>query len=244
MAKIIKVCGLKTADAAYTAIENGANLLGVILVPNRARTVDPQQAIEISKLCRAKRISNGSRFVDSRDLLNYMRNIDEVGPEWFEISVNQVTENGPFLVGVFRNQPLEDVIKASKELNLDFVQLHGSENVDDYSSQLDIPVISRFVLNKPGIENALMTHKFIIPLLDSEVGGEGKLIDWDDASSFGDKMKGRYILAGGLTPENVDQALNVSGCCGVDVSGGVETEGVKDLGKVKAFVVNAKNTCK
>lgn len=241
MPKIIKVCGIKTEGAASTAISNGASLIGTILVPNRARTVDPETAKKLSQLCQNARSANNSKFKNSKDLLSYVKSLDIKGPEWFEKVAEIIVENGPYLVGVFRNQPLDDVKCISDELGIDIIQLHGSENVDEFVTNIELPVIPRFVLNREGIENALVTHKFLIPLLDSESGGEGKLINWNDAAIFGAKMNGRYILAGGLTPENVADALAVDGCCGVDVSGGVETGGAKDSGKITMFVKNGIN---
>jgi len=239
--KIVKVCGIKTEEAAVTAIESGASLLGTILVPNRARTVDGETAIKISKLCKDKREKSNSKFLTSTELLEYVKSLESAGPQWFEEVASTIVENGPYLVGVFRNQSLEDVKRISAELNIDIVQLHGSEYIMEYTNELGLPVIPRFVLNKPGIETALLTHKFLIPLLDSEAGGEGKLINWDDASKFGNDMNGRFVLAGGLTPENVGSALSIRGCFGADVSGGVETEGVKDSDKIQAYVRNANN---
>lgn len=238
--KIVKICGLKTQEAASVSIESGASLLGTILVPNRARTVDPEIAREISKLCHEKRISKGSKYLTSKELKDYVNTLQIKGPEWFEKVAETIVENGPYLVGVFRNQSIEDVKRISAALNIDIVQLHGSEVVDDYVSSIELPIIPRFILNKPGFENSLNTHKFLIPLLDSEAGGEGNLIDWNDANIFGEEMNGRYILAGGLNPENVNNALKIKGCFGVDVSGGVETNGIKDNNKIKRFVSNTK----
>ena len=237
--KVVKVCGLKTKEAAEVAIENGASLLGMILVPGRARTIDDESAKEIVQLCAEKRSKKGSKIQTSTELIKHVKSLDIKGPEWFEAVSKCIVENGPFAVGVFRNQSLEDVLAKSRELNLDIVQLHGSENVDEFVNSLNVPIMPRFVLNKPGFENALTTHKFLMPLLDSEAGGEGKLIDWNDAATFGKDMKGRYLLAGGLNPENVVNALAVEGCCGVDVSGGVETDGIKDNCKIEAFIHNA-----
>lgn len=240
--KIIKVCGIKSEEAANTAIANGASLIGTILVPNRARTVKPEIAQKLSNLCHQERIKNGSKFINSIELLNHVQKLDVKGPEWFEKVSEIIVENGPYLVGVFRNQSIEDVLRISKELNIDIIQLHGSEDINQYIEALDLPVIPRFVLNKPGIEDALITHKFLLPLLDSESGGEGKLINWNDAAEFGKELNARYILAGGLNPENVIEALSVDGCCGVDVSGGVETDGEKDNAKIQQFVKNGRST--
>ncbi|GMM29537.1 phosphoribosylanthranilate isomerase [Martiniozyma asiatica (nom. inval.)] len=235
---VIKCCGLGTEEAASVAIESGANLLGIIVVPGRARTVDPEIALKMSHLCREARIAQNRKFVDSKDLLKYVNSLSLNGAEWFEKVSQVIIENGPYLVGVFRNQPLDEVKDKAEGLKLDFVQLHGSENFDDYIGALEIPVIARYILNKSNIKDALVSKKHILPLLDSEAGGEGKLISWDDASIFGKEMTGRYLLAGGLTPDNVQSALAVEGCLGVDVSGGIETNGKKDEDKIKKFVEN------
>lgn len=239
--KIVKVCGIKTTEAAEVSIRNGASLIGTILVPNRGRTVEPDVARELSRICKETRERRHSKYVNSIDLLNYVRSLELTGPEWFEKVADIISEEGPYLVGVFRNQPIEEVKQISNDLGIDIVQLHGSENIDEFVQALDKPVIPRFVLSKPGIENALKTHEFLIPLLDSEAGGEGKVIDWNDAANFGIEMNGRYILAGGLNPENVESALKVPGCYGVDVSGGVESNGVKDHSKIESYVLNARS---
>lgn len=239
--KLVKVCGLKTAESAQLAVDNGAAMLGMILVPNRARTIDLATAIDIVEICARERKQRGSKFQTSAELFQYVKGLDVQGPEWFESVAECIIENGPFAVGVFRNQSIEDVQRIAEGINLDIVQLHGSEDVNEYTKNIMVPVIPRFVLNKPNIKEALTTHRFLIPLLDSEAGGEGKLINWDDAAQFGKESEGRFILAGGLTPENVTSALAVEGCLGVDVSGGVETEGVKDHDKIAKFVTNARN---
>ncbi|KAG7828846.1 hypothetical protein KL920_003342 [Ogataea angusta] len=239
MSQVVKICGLRSLAEAEVAVSSGAHLLGVILVPNRARTIDPEQARQISKLCEARRRSLGREFVDPKKLLEHLRKSHFEGPEWFRYCARLITENGPYLVGVFRNQPLDDVVKLSRDLELDFVQLHGSEDFSLYINHLNLPVIARYVLNKPNIAEATKTHLHILPLLDSELGGEGKVINWDDAEEFNRQYHGVYLLAGGLRPENVRQALSVQGCLGVDVSGGVETDGVKDLDKIRHFIATA-----
>jgi len=237
--KIEKICGLKDAEAAKVAIQQGANLLGVILVPNRKRTVEPEKAREISKLCRQQRKKLNRRFQTSAELIKYARTLSNTGASWFEECSKLIVENGPFLVGVFRNQPLEDVIKISRQLDVDIVQLHGSEDLEEYVPALELPVIARFTPGKSDMSRAVQTHKHLLPLLDSEAGGQGNVIDWAEAAQFNRELGGRYILAGGLTPENVGRALLVSGCLGVDVSGGVETGGSKDHGKIETFLRNA-----
>ncbi|VEU23209.1 DEKNAAC104324 [Brettanomyces naardenensis] len=240
--KIVKICGLKSVDVAQTAVDVGSNLLGVIVVPGRARTVDPEVAIKISQLCQQRRQKLHREYQSSIELLRKANECELEGAAWFENCCRLIVENGPFFVGVFRNQPLQEVIDTSHKLGLDFVQLHGSEDVDEYVTHIELPVIPRFVLQRDNIGLAVKTHRHILPLLDSERGGEGKLINWKDAERFYSEMDGRFLLAGGLTPENVALALKVKGCVGVDVSGGVETEGKKDKGKVERFLKNARTT--
>ncbi|KAG7691925.1 hypothetical protein KL930_002837 [Ogataea haglerorum] len=239
MSQVVKICGLKSVAEAEVAASSGAHLLGVIVVPNRARTVDPEQARQISQLCKARRRSLGREFVDSRKLLEHLRKSDAKGPDWFRHCARLIIENGPYLVGVFRNQPLDDVVKLSQDLELDFVQLHGSEDFSLYANHLDLPVIARYVLSKPNIAEATKTHLHVLPLLDSELGGEGRVINWEDAEEFNRQYEGVFLLAGGLNPDNVRLALSVQGCLGVDVSGGVETDGVKDLEKIRHFIATA-----
>ncbi|KAH3663826.1 hypothetical protein OGAPHI_005229 [Ogataea philodendri] len=239
MNQVVKICGLKTAADAQTAIDSGANLVGVILVPNRARTVDHAEAKKISQLCKEKRQALGREYVDSTRLQKHLLESNLEGPAWFEYVAEEIAKNGPFLVGVFRNQKLEDVQQLREALSLDFVQLHGSEDFKAYTAALDVPVIARFVLDHPNLEDAPKTHSHVLPLLDSEAGGEGKVIDWADAAEFHRRLDGRYLLAGGLNQHNVQSALAVQGCVGVDVSGGVETDGVKDTDKITQFIAAA-----
>ncbi|GME75189.1 unnamed protein product [Ambrosiozyma monospora] len=244
--KLIKICGLKTPTEAKAAIDNGANLLGVIMVPNRKRTIDPESALRISQLCQETRLSRGTTTT-SKDILNIIirsNTATTTNPsEWFTNTIQQVISNGPFLVGVFRNQSIDDINASVVKLGLDMVQLHGTEDIEEYASKITVPVIPRFVLtDSTRLQLALRMGLFVAPLLDSEAGGEGKVIDWDvAANTLGKEMGGVFILAGGLKPENVADALNVYGCVGVDVSGGVETDGKKDLGKIKLFLENGRN---
>ncbi|GMG29771.1 unnamed protein product [Ambrosiozyma monospora] len=244
--KLIKICGLKTPTEAKAAINNGANLLGVIMVPNRKRTIDPEEALKISQLCQEARLSRGITTT-SKDLLNKVIRSNTATTskpsEWFTNTIQEVISNGPFLVGVFRNQSIAEINDSVAKLRLDMVQLHGTEDIEEYASEITVPVIPRFVLaDSTRLQLALRTGLFVAPLLDSEAGGEGKVIDWDAAANtLGKELGGVFILAGGLKPENVAAALNVKGCVGVDVSGGVETDGKKDLSKIKLFLENGRN---
>lgn len=198
---VVKICGLKSVEAAQVAIDSGADLLGIICVPNRKRTVDSEVAKLISKLCRNKDVK---------------------------------------LVGVFRNQTKEDVARIAEDYSLDVVQLHGDEDWKEYNSFIPLPIIKRVVFPQ-GIETLVeMQNSDCQSLFDSEAGGTGEKLDWKSIGEWysNSQLNKGYILAGGLNPENVKDALKVPGVTGVDVSGGVETDGVKDNVKIKTFLYN------
>ncbi|EMG46002.1 hypothetical protein G210_3770, partial [Candida maltosa Xu316] len=160
--KVVKICGIKTFDAATVAVDNEANLLGCILVPNRERTIDFEEAKKISKLVKRK----------SRQPFKFTA---QTPTEHFENVSQWIIENGPFLVGVFRNQSKDEVFRIARELDLDFIQLHGSEDKLSFIND-EFGVIARYVVpNEIELlkEQSTSWMKCIsMPLLDSEVGGE------------------------------------------------------------------------
>ncbi|ODV76822.1 phosphoribosylanthranilate isomerase [Suhomyces tanzawaensis NRRL Y-17324] len=247
MTKLVKICGLKSTEAAAKAIDTGADLLGFILVPNRARTIDNETASAITARARQTRIDRKRKIQSMKQLNQHIKGLQATDPvDYYEQVAQLIIENGPFTVGVFRNQHLDEVYKTALALEIDFIQLHGSENKLEYlerNSEGNYGLINRYVVPTEAETLAQHVHKFtqekelVIPLLDSEAGGEGKVIDWE----FVNKMTfGKFIMAGGLTPSNLEAAGAVKNVLGYDVSGGVETDGVKDLTKIEQFIVTAK----
>lgn len=228
---IVKVCGIKTVEAAQVALDAGANMIGMIMVPNRARTVDMETAAQISNLVRSYR-RPGSFELDANDL-------DGSTHSAVAHIIEAKTRTRPAIVGVFRNQPLAEVLRLQQELSLDYVQLHGSEPLE-WCRLIPCPVIRRFTPDTPDFNASPVTGYHSLSLIDGEVGGEGKMVDWSGVQSRA-HMGARFLMAGGLTADNVTQALEVEGACGVDVSGGVESSpGVKDLSEIERFVKAAK----
>lgn len=250
MTKLVKICGLRTAEAAVKAIELGADLLGVIMVPNRKRSVSPEVALEISRLAREERRKLNRKFQTSKEILEHVQSHKfEHFDDYFRLYHQLTVENGPFLVGVFRNQDINEVFRLADEFQVDLIQLHGSENLDEYlnrNSEGKYLIVKRYVIpDQIKTMSAFFTtltqspsKGFAFPLLDSELGGEGYLIDW----SLINDLEGKFILAGGLTPDNLHDTLPYAkNLIGFDVSGGVENaEGDKDLDSISQFVANGK----
>lgn len=223
---IIKICGLKTVEAAREAINAGANMLGMIMVPNRDRSVPHDVAKAISNLVKSH------RRIDFTD--------PDKNTSTFEYNSFRIRQpnQGPFLVGVFRNQPLDEVLQLQEKFDLDYVQLHGSEPIE-WAKNIPVPVIKRFTPGTPEFSQCLVPGYHVLSLIDSPLGGEGKLVDRSLLDGYA-KLGARFVIAGGLNPENVSSVFSTNGVVGVDVSGGVETNGSKDLKKIRDFVHEAK----
>lgn len=139
------------------------------------------------------------------------------------------------VVGVFVNAEAEEVIRLVKNGVIDIVQLHGNEDeayVESLREQLpDVTIIKAFVIDS---ENAIEKAK-VFPcdylLLDGGLG-QGETFDWSLVSS----IEKPFFLAGGLSADNVREAIAMVKPFAVDVSSNVETDGCKDSKKIKHFI--------
>ncbi|CAH0249333.1 N-(5'-phosphoribosyl)anthranilate isomerase [Peribacillus simplex] len=145
-------------------------------------------------------------------------------------------------VGVFANQTEQEVIKSAEIAGLDYIQLHGKESAS-FARRMPLPVIKAFAVNsEEDLENL---HEYpadyLLVDLPKSSSGKGLTLDWEMIRKA-DLPLEKVILAGGLTPENVGKAINAVSPFAVDVASGVETNGLKDAVKIKAFINEAKYT--
>jgi phosphoribosylanthranilate isomerase len=205
----VKICGIRDKAHALAAIEAGSNFIGLVFAPSQ-RQVTPAQAGEI-------------------------------------VSAVKKYSQATAVVGVFVNMPASEVNRIASSCHLDWVQLSGDESWE-YCRQITKPLI-KAVRIKPGQRpeeigedlatgvRALSSQRYVY-LLDSQVkgkyGGTGMTFDWSLARQAAEQFP--VIIAGGLTPENVAQAIEMVAPWGVDVASGVETGGVKDVAKIRAFI--------
>lgn len=147
-------------------------------------------------------------------------------------------------VGVFVDLEQDEVRRIAGEAHLDRVQLCGSES-PEYCSSLGLRWIKGFRLKtREDLELLASYGSGLDFLLDSYVtgvpGGTGQRFNWEWAKEAG--RYGRIILAGGLDPDNVAQAIRTAMPAGVDVSSGIEkSPGIKDRAKMAAFVEAVRN---
>ena len=257
--KIIKVCGITNPDDALAACRAGASLIGVIFAPKSKRKVSNEQAKEIVDAVR--------KFGERTDRVTFDKVAVNSSPVSTLVAKSRALEKAsqrPLVVGVFQNHLLDVVKDTVEKCGLDMVQLHGSEGMEAAnSSNFGVPAL-RVVdieLGSDGEEKKEMTSAEkasgllkkvtsdpMAILLDTSIkgdkhggGGTGKTFDWTIAESL-QNMGLPVIIAGGLSPENIGEAVGNVRPWGVDVAGGVEAgPGVKDHDKVQKFVGGAKN---
>jgi phosphoribosylanthranilate isomerase len=206
----IKICGITNLDDALAAVDAGADALGFVFYDKSLRNVSSS---EVAKMVQA---------LDPR--------LDKVG--------------------LFVNQNEDTICSIAQETGLTGVQMHG-DNEDPHVADLvaqrtKLKVFAAIAMNGPNPAGWAMTWRpdmISAFLLDSGGpslnGGTGKTFDWRASSEAISVIKrlGHVVLAGGLTPANVAEGIEMTKPWGVDVSSGVESKpGKKDPHKVRAFI--------
>ncbi|EOH95682.1 hypothetical protein UAY_03108 [Enterococcus moraviensis ATCC BAA-383] len=153
----------------------------------------------------------------------------------------EITKNVPKevkKVGVFVSPSLSDVERIIQQAELDMVQIHGLLTADHFS----VPLIRAVPVDGLTQEKLIQETTAEFLLFDAPpkqfVGGNGEVFDWQKLDTRSIKNK-KIIIAGGLTPENVQKAKQTFDPYAVDVSSGVETNGEKDVEKIIAFLKKA-----
>lgn len=139
-------------------------------------------------------------------------------------------------IGVFVNQSIEEINDTVERAGLFGVQLHGDEPIE-YLARMRRPVIRSMTLADAGRLDEFPSHvTLLLDAADPERrGGTGRTIDWAAARPLARRRP--IVLAGGLTPDNVGEAIRAAGPYAVDVSSGVEAApGVKDHARMRAFM--------
>ena len=208
----VKICGIMDEVHALAAANAGADFIGMVFAPSR-RQISPS---------RAKKI----------------------------VTAVHATGKPVKTVGVFVNMPATEVNRIARECGLNIVQLSGNETWE-YCHEIDKPIIKvvhvgqqspaelQAIIND-GM-NSLSKHGLTV-LLDTQTadtyGGTGKSFNWELARPAASCFP--VLIAGGLTPQNVAGVIKMVSPWGVDISSGVETEGIKDMAKIKLFIDEAR----
>lgn len=206
----VKICGVRRPRDIFAAADAGARYVGMVFFPPSPRAVSPSEAAELS---------------------------------------NHVPV-GVARVGLFVNPDDAQLTQTLAQVPLDIIQLHGAEGPDRVAAVKNLtrlPVMKAVGLSGPADLPALTDYALVADMLLVDAkpsaeaglpGGNGLAFDW--RLLVGRRWLRPWMLAGGLTPQNVAEAIRLTGASAVDVSSGVETEpGVKDEGLIRAFVAAA-----
>ncbi|SEK53670.1 phosphoribosylanthranilate isomerase [Streptococcus equinus] len=157
-----------------------------------------------------------------------------------QVGIKQASHLAQFIpktvqkVGVFVSPTLMELQEAIVKVPLDLVQIHGEFSDEDFE-KLDVPSIRAIPVEKT-LEEIETKADFL--LFDAPLAGSGKTFDWELLKN--QVIEKPYFLAGGLTVDNVKQAITFFRPYAVDVSSGVETDGKKDLLKIMRFIESVK----
>jgi phosphoribosylanthranilate isomerase len=239
---LVKICGLRDAETAIETAKAGADLVGLMFAESKRR-VTPQECYDIVEAIKGGRAQGKEASFDGP-----VRG-EVSARSWFGAWADAIEQSAarwrPLIVGVFAGMTAHAVNDIANAAGLDLVQLSGGED-DDFVRRVARPVM-RVVHVHEGMTAEDVEDRFApgTPaglLLDTgseaALGGTGQAFDWRVAAEISQRTP--FLLAGGLTPDNVAEAIATSEPWGVDVSSGVETDGTKDIEKIRAFIRAAK----
>lgn len=197
------------------------------------------------KICGIQTVSAAKTAVDAgADFIGFVfaESSRKITPQ----AANKIAEQLPEKikkVGVFVNESPETMKDIAHFVGLDFLQLHGEETAA-VAEQLPYRIIKAFGANSIRLKE-IHSYPCDYYLIDSPRGkyrgGTGEPFDWQLLLDFGIDTR-KLILAGGLSAENVSEAISIVKPIGVDVSSGVETDGKKDLRKIIHFINQVKTS--
>ena len=236
----IKICGLRSVDQALWAAEAGADFVGMVFAPSSRRRIEVEDASEI-----VRALGTPLRALEQVTPPALYRSEAEELRSWFEHGASALERllerKRPLTVGVFAGNDPEEINEIVDECGIDLIQLSGGE---PWSTVLlaNRQVIKAVHVHDDDHPQAAMarmeTGSAMAVLLDradeANFGGTGRSLSWEVAARIGEAMP--VWLAGGLSPDNVAEAIQAVRPWCVDVSSGVETNGTKDAARVKAFI--------
>jgi phosphoribosylanthranilate isomerase len=220
---LVKICGVSDPKHARAAAALGADFVGMVFAPSRRQvTIGDGRRIAAGLRNEEGELATGAGTAEIESALEKRR---------------------PLLVGVFADQDPDTINAIIEECGLDLVQLSGSEPWE-MCELIRRPVFKCMKVRPEDDAQAILSHvgEGAVVLLDPHVsgvyGGTGTTLDWDVAAVIAERTP--TVLAGGLTPGNVERAVSTVQPWAVDVSSGVETEGVKDVDKIRDFIQAAR----
>ena len=209
----VKMCGISKVETIPAVVEAKPDYMGLVFAPSKRQVTVDQAKTLVEELHKqyTKRYNNGAE----------QSNDDEIKT-----------------VGVFVNETLDNLVSIATEANLDVVQLHGDEDeafIQSLKGRTNVEIWKAVQIRSSTDAEAWIDSSADMLLFDAyhkdERGGTGEVFDW----SCLDEFERPFMLAGGIDSTNVARAIRTVRPYGIDISSGIETDGVKDDEKIKAF---------
>ena len=209
----VKMCGISKVETIPAVVEAKPDYMGLVFAPSKRQVTVDQAKTLVEELHKqyTKRYNNGAE----------QSNNDEIKT-----------------VGIFVNETLDNLVTIATEVNLDAVQLHGDEDeafIQSLKERTNVEVWKAVQIRSAADVEKWIDSSADMLLFDAyhkdERGGTGEVFDWSSLDAF----ERPFMLAGGIDSTNVARAIRTVRPYGIDISSGIETNGVKDDEKITAF---------
>ena len=209
----VKMCGISKVETIPAIVDAKPDYMGLVFAPSKRQVTVDQAKILVEELHRgyAKKYGSDTEH-DKNDTIK--------------------------TVGVFVNETIDNLVTIANEANLDAVQLHGDEDeafIQSLKERTNVEVWKAIQIRSAADAEAWIDSSADMLLFDAyhkdERGGTGEVFDWSSLDAF----ERPFMLAGGIDSTNVARAIRTVRPYGIDISSGIETNGVKDDEKIKAF---------
>ena len=208
----VKMCGISKVETIPAVVEAKPDYMGLVFAPSKRQVTVEQAKILIEEL--------------HKQCINH-----------YDTKVVKT-------VGVFVNETLDNLVRIADTANLDAVQLHGDEDeafIQSLKERTNVEIWKAVQIRSAADVEKWIDSSADILLFDAyhkdERGGTGEVFDWSSLDAF----ERPFMLAGGIDSTNVARAIRTVRSYGIDISSGIETNGVKDDEKITAFtkIVNS-----
>ena len=202
----VKMCGISKVETIPAIIDAKPDYMGLVFAPSKRQVTVDQAKTLVEELHKQYAVRYNSKTIKT--------------------------------VGVFVNETIENLLKIAEEVKLDVIQLHGDEDesfIQILKEQSNVEVWKAVQVRSAADAEKWIDSSADMLLFDAyhkdERGGTGEVFDWSSLDEF----ERPFMLAGGIDSTNVARAIRTVRPYGIDISSGIETEGVKDDEKMKAF---------
>ena len=218
----IKMCGISKVETISAIVDAKPDYMGLVFAPSKRQVTVEQAKTLVEELYKQNVVGNNSEAEQTESVTS----LDTASSETIKT------------VGVFVNETVENLLKIAEEVKLDVIQLHGDEDesfIQILKEQSNVEVWKAVQVRSAADAEKWIDSSADMLLFDAyhkdERGGTGEVFDWSSLDEF-DRP---FMLAGGIDSTNVARAIRTVRPYGIDISSGIETEGVKDNEKIKAF---------